>query len=331
MKTTSPSATKPFIEAPKPVNPMEHWKPIAAPADPKDVCAEIARLASDKGGTGGEGPLASQGGLEVYLASPQSIPSVMHEIGRLRETCFREVGEGTGKSLDLDEYDEHYLHLFLWDPEREQIAGGYRMGRTDTIIAEFGPEGLVTASYFEFEQPFLDFLNPGLELGRAFVASDYQKSIYPLALLWRGIGAFLVRYPRYHKLFGCVSISDDYTRISQDLIVRYMRNSHTNNTLARWVRPLHAYETMPDDDGISMRLQSIEQVSAAIADTEPDGKGVPVLLRQYLKLNATLLEFNVDPLFNNSLDALVLVDMREAPIKMLERYLGKEGSKIIGG
>ena len=302
---------------------MMDWKPIAEPADSKQVRAEVEDLASSKGG-----PLASQGGLEVYLAGPESIPAVMHEIGRLRETCFRDVGEGTGKPLDLDNFDHHYLHLFLWDPKAGKIAGGYRMGRTDTIMAEFGSKGLVTASYFDFEEPFLDFLNPGLELGRAFVASDYQKSIYPLALLWRGVGAFLVRYPRYHKLFGCVSISDDYTRISQDLIVKYMRGSHRNEQLARWVHPQNAYPDLSEKE-ISHRLENIEQVSAAIADMEPDGKGVPVLLRQYLKLNATLLEFNVDPDFNNSLDALVLVDMHKAPLKMLQRYLGTAGCEAM--
>ena len=197
-------------------------------------------------------------------------------------------------------------------------------------MAEFGPEGLVTASYFEFEPPFLDFLNPGLELGRAFVAAEYQKSLYPLALLWKGIGAFIVRYPRYHKLFGCVSISDDYTKVSQDIMVRYMRRSHKNNLLSRWVHPVRAYEEMPEGDDVSLRLQGIDQVSARIANTEPDGKGVPVLLRQYLKLNATLLEFNVDTDFNDCLDALVLVDLREAPVKMLQRYLGKSGCVALG-
>lgn len=304
---------------------MNDWIPIASPADDATLIAEVAALAKS-----GHGALASQGGLEVYLATAQAIPAIMHEIGRLRETCFREVGEGTGKERDLDQYDTHYLHLFLWDPKLGRVAGGYRIGRTDTIMAEFGPEGLVTASDFEFEPPFLDYLNPGLELGRAFVSADYQKSLYPLALLWKGIGAFIVRYPRYHKLFGCVSISNNYTKISQDIMVRYMRRSHKNNLLSRWVHPVQAYEEMPEGNDVSFRLQSIDQVSARIADTESDGKGVPVLLRQYLKLNATLLDFNVDADFNNCLDALVLVDLREAPIKMLQRYLGKTGSAVLG-
>jgi len=325
MKTKDLTTNRPHLPS---RHAMKNWTPIAPPVDPATLRQEVEALTIS-----GKGALATQGGLEVYLAPAQSVPVVMHEIGRLRETCFRDVGEGTGKALDLDKYDPHYLHLFLWDPKQGKIAGGYRMGRTDTILAEFGPEGLATAAGFEFEQSFLNFLNPGLELGRAFVSADYQKSMYPLALLWKGIGKFITRYPRYHKLFGSVSISDDYTRISQDIIVRYMRGSHKNNALSRWVHPLNAYHEMPDfpeGDNISQRLQSIEQVSARIADTEPDGKGVPVLLRQYLKLNATLLEFTVDPDFNNSLDALVLVDLHQAPTRMVQRYLGKEGCKALG-
>lgn len=301
------------------------WLPLATPVPKGELLLEVESLRQSPQG----GPLASQGGIEVFLSSATTIPSVMHEIGRLRELTFRAVGEGTGKSLDIDEYDEHYLHLFLWDPSQQCIAGAYRIGCTDRLLAEFGAEGLVTASCFAFEQSFLDFLNPGLELGRAFVSQAYQKSMYPLSLLWRGIGSFIARYPRYHKLFGCVSISDDYTRISQDLIVRYMRESHTHKTLSHWVHPHHAYDLLADEGLVSQKLESIEQVSACVANVEPDGKGVPVLLRQYLKLNATLLEFNVDPLFNNSLDALVLVDLLETQPKMLNRYLGESGAQTL--
>ncbi|MGB0774252.1 MAG: GNAT family N-acetyltransferase [Akkermansiaceae bacterium] len=300
------------------------WQDVSPPADRRQLRDEVEALAAQD-----RGPLDSQGGLEVYLSPANAIPTVMHEIGRLRETCFREVGEGTGMSLDLDKYDDHYLHLFLWDPEKGNIAGGYRLGRTDTIMAEFGAEGLVTASYFQFEQPFLDYLTPGLELGRAFVATGYQKSLYPLALLWKGIGGFIARYPRYSRLFGCVSISDDYTKISQDIMVNYMRRSHRNSRLAPWVKPHSPYHELPDNQDISVHLQNIDQVSARISENEPDGKGVPVLLRQYLKLNATLLEFNVDAAFNHSLDALVLVDLRQAPARMLKRYLGQEGYQAV--
>lgn len=293
-------------------------QPVAAPADRTTLRQEIESLSC--------GALASQGRFDVFLATADAIPTVLHEIGRLREIAFRSVGEGSGKALDLDAYDRSYLHLFLWDREAQAIAGGYRLGRTDTLLAEFGPEGLYTSTLFKLGQPFLDHLTPGLELGRSFVAKDYQKSIHPLSLLWRGIGRFVARYPRYARLFGPVSISDNYSPVSQELIVRYLRGNRRGNGLESWVEPLHPYDGMDlESDEISHRLNSIEDVSAAIASTEPDGKGVPVLLRQYLKLNATLLEFNVDPDFSNVLDALVLVDLSQAPDEVLVRYMGADG------
>jgi len=305
---------------------MNDGIPIAAPASISSLREEVGRLKAE-----GSGCLAAQGGLEVYLAASGEIPVILEEIGRLREVTFRAVGEGTGRAVDLDDYDYYYLHLFLWDPEAGKIAGGYRIACTDVVMAEHGAGGLVTASCFEFKPEFLDYLNPGLELGRAFIVCEYQKSMYPLSLLWKGIGRFIAQNPQYHQLFGCVSISDDYTHISKDLIVRYMRCSHQDRALARWIRPNHAYEELPDMDQISPLLQSIEEVSAQVAATEPDGKGVPVLLRQYLRLNAILLEFGVDPDFNNSLDALVLVDLKKTPPRTLKRYLGKEGMEAIIG
>lgn len=292
-------------------------QPIAEPANPQKVQREIQRLNQ-------RGPLARQGRLEVFLAAAWEIPHILHEIGRLREIAFRAVGEGSGKALDLDRFDASYLHLFLWDREACQVAGGYRLGCTDVLLSSGGRDALYTSTLFDFEKPFLDFLQPALELGRSFVAPDYQKSIHPLGLLWRGIGRFVSENPRYCRLFGPVSISHDYSALSQDLIVRFMRDKKQDPVLSQWIRPLHPYG-MRTNAQISANLQSIEEVSAAVANAEPDGKGVPVLLRQYLKLNATLLEFNVDPDFANVLDALVLVDLREAPATVLSRYMGEQG------
>ncbi|GAA5496733.1 hypothetical protein Rhal01_02918 [Rubritalea halochordaticola] len=301
------------------MNTQVGFLPVAEPVSQRELLREMNEFQK-------QGPLARQGALEVYLGSAPQMSCVLHEIGRLRELSFRAVGEGTGQPLDTDEYDAHYLHLFLWDAEMKCIAGAYRIGRTDHLLAEFGPQGLLTATHFQFEQPFLDYLNPGLELGRAFVAPSHQKSIFALSLLWKGIACFVSKYPRYARLFGTVSISDDYTKISQDLIVKYMRKSHMNNLLCQWVTASNPYQEIPEDHAdISAQLSSIEQVAARIAEVEPDGKGVPVLLRQYLKLNATLLEFNVDADFGNCLDALVLVDLRKAPSAVLMRYMGKDG------
>ncbi|MDA7536951.1 GNAT family N-acetyltransferase [Akkermansiaceae bacterium] len=288
-----------------------------APAIP--VAAQLEEIVA----LGERGKIAQQANLDVYLASADAIPNIMLEIGRLREVTFRAVGEGSGMPRDLDRFDEYYYHLFLWDRDAQQIAGAYRLGRTDLILAEFGFEGLFTSSLCDFEEPLLDYLNPALELGRSWVVPDYQRSIHALLGLWKGIGQFVARYPRYHKLFGAVSISDDYTFLSQNLIVRYLRRTKSDATWGERVRALLPFQDMPEE--LSSSFQSIDEVSACVASNEPDGKGVPVLLRQYFKMNATLLDFAFDPNFMNCLDAMVLVDLKQAPARLLNKYMGKEG------
>lgn len=293
-------------------------EPIADPADPAEVLSEVRFLQR-------HGPVASLGRFDAYLTAAWKIPATLHEIGRLREITFRAAGEGTGKSLDLDRFDASYLHLFLWDREGCRVAGAYRLGCTDVLLASGGADALYTSTLFHFEKALLAFLNPGLELGRSFVAPAYQKSIHPLCLLWRGIARFVAERPRYARLFGPVSISSGYSGLSMDLIVRFMRDRCRNERLSRWIAPLYPYQSQAACAGWRPSLRSIEEVSAAVSSAEPDGRGVPVLLRQYLKFNATLLEFNVDPDFANALDALVLMDLREAPAAMLARYMGADG------
>jgi hypothetical protein len=293
-------------------------QPLIDPVCKERMGEEVARARMD------HGPIISQGAFDVYICSAKAIPNILREIGRLRELSFRAVGEGTGRPLDLDVFDEHYLHIFVWHREQQEVVGAYRLGRTDLILSEFGSQGLYTSTLYEFATPFLDFLNPALELGRSFVAPAWQKSIHPLALLWRGMATFASRQPRYARLFGPVSISDDYSALSRDIIVTYMRRERSNARYSGWVSPRNPYFPSSGEE-ISRNLRSIEEVSAAVANVEPDGKGLPVLLRQYVKLNATLLEFNVDPDFGSVLDALVLVDLREAPAHALTRHMGRDG------
>lgn len=271
----------------------------------------------------GSSQLSAQGPFDVYLALANEIPNILLEIGRLREVTFRAVGEGSGKGRDLDRFDDYYYHLFLWDRDREQVAGAYRLGRTDLILAEFGFQGLFTSSLCEIDEPLLNFLNPGLELGRSWVLPDYQRSLHSLLGLWKGIGQFVARNPRYHKLFGAVSISDDYTPISQNIIVRFLRRTKTDQTWSEAIRAFLPFKDRPED--LSAGLESIEEVSARVSLHEPDGKGVPVLLRHYFKMNATLLDFAYDPNFQDCLDAMVLVDLKAAPPMLLRKYMGREG------
>ena len=253
------------------------------------------------------------------------------EIGRLREITFREIGEGSGKPRDLDSFDDHYEHLFLWSPREREVIGAYRIARVDEVLARFGQSGLYTASLYRFESRFIGRLEGALELGRSFVVSKHQKQRYSLMLLWCGIGAFITRHPHYHTLFGPVSMSQNYTSISKQLLVWFIRKSHRHPVLARLVHANHPFKDQGDlregKHWISQCVRSIDDVSALMSEFEHDGKGVPVLFRQYLKMNALLLSFSVDADFSNVLDGLLIADLRTADPKILRRYFGDEGFK----
>lgn len=293
---------------------------IAAPTRSQVLQSEINQLpASQK--------LVSSGDYSVYIATAEEIPDLLREIGRLREITFRAVGEGTGKAVDIDRFDKHYRHMFIWDAKAGRIAGAYRLAGTDEIVSRFGQSGLYTSTLFRFDDDFMDRITPALELGRSFVAPDYQKSYSPLLLLWKGIGAYVGKHPRYRKLFGPVSISSDYGRASQELMVSFLRSHRDDEGLAASVKPRKAFRERPLR-GSDLRLlgsfvDDASELSELIADVEPDRKGIPILLRQYLNLGGQILEFNVDRAFSNVLDGLILVDLIKTDRRLLDRYLGK--------
>jgi hypothetical protein len=267
----------------------------------------------------------------VQIARAAQIPHLLREIGRLRELTFREVGEGTGRALDLDPFDKDYLHLFMWNREESEVVGAYRLGLTDRILARSGRGGLYTHTLFKFKPGFFRRIDPAVELGRSFISARYQKKYQSLSLIWRGIGEFIVRNPRYRVLFGPVSISREYTALSKDLMVRFLKKRKFNRRYADYVvarKPFH-FSRLADLDGqvLESSLQDIDDVSALISEIESDNKGVPVLLRQYLKLNGKLLSFNVDPQFSQVVDGLIMVDLELTDPKLLKRFMGKEGSK----
>lgn len=297
--------------------------PPLAPAErPGSIRDEIAALPEDQ-------RLAAVGNLAVLVARAPQIPRTLREIGRRREETFRAVGEGSGKPLDLDRFDESYLHLFLWDGERERIAGGYRIGPTDEVLARCGVNGLYTSTLFRFDPRLLPQLGPALELGRSFVAAEYQRDFAPLTLLWKGIGRFVASRPRYRCLFGPVSISDEFHSLSKQLLVEFLRRHDFHEQFA----PLVASRNPPrfrawrdESRRLARAARSIEEVDELVAEIEADGRKTPVLLRQYLRLGAKLLAFNVDPDFGHVLDGLVLVDLAQTPRAILDRYLGRDAA-----
>lgn len=277
------------------------------------------------------GRLVGQGGLSVYQAHSHEIPTLLPEIGRLREVTFREVGEGTGNDIDLDKYDRYYEHLILWDEEKEQVAGAYRLGRADVILREYGPKGLYTNTLFHFEKPFLANLEAAVEMGRSFVVKAYQRNLASLPLLWKGIACWVARNPRYKKLFGPVSISKDYSSLSRKMIVEFLQDNRMHPHLSAFVKARNPFRYMRSRrmmrEFISADLQNVDDCSALISSLETDGKGIPVLLKHYLKLNATILSFNVDKDFSSVVDGLILVDFTEIDPRLLAKYMGEESCR----
>ncbi len=298
------------------------FEPVAAPVMSELIAAEVAKL--DPART-----LVDTPGFSVLLAKAHEIPNGLHEIGRLREITFRGTGEGTGKTIDLDAFDDHYWHLFVWNKTAREIVGAYRLGASDEILARAGVQGFYTSSLFHWGRSFLVRTGPALELGRSFVRSEYQKSYASLLLLWRGIGQFLVRNPRYKVLFGPVSISNEYSMAARQLMVMFLSVFRRSPDLARLVRARNPFRGRPSKVTRELAGETdldVEGLSALVADVEADRKGVPVLLKQYLKLGGELVAFNVDRKFADVLDGLIVVDLRKADLRLLERYLGKEGT-----
>jgi putative hemolysin len=267
--------------------------------------------------------MMESGAFQVYCAPAGDLPAILPEIGRLRELTFRGVGEGTGLARDLDRFDPQYQHLFVWDREHRQIAGAYRIGATDVL----GVENLYTRTLFDYDESLLRQIGPALELGRSFVQPEYQRDFSPLLLLWKGISRLVSQQPRYRRLFGVVSISDRYATTSRQLLVKFLQNTRFDADVARLVRARNP-PAPPCNDGVdAVTVGRLEDVCALVRQIEPDGKDIPVLLRQYLKLNARLLGFTVDAAFSNVLDGLVLVDLDQVEPAILSRYMGKNESR----
>jgi putative hemolysin len=268
--------------------------------------------------------LVDSGGFHVYWAHASQIPWGMQEIGRLRELTFRAVGEGSGNGSDIDAFDAYYLHLFVWDTKASAIVGAYRLGLVADILSQRGKQGLYTHSLFRYGPRILDMLKPAIELGRSFVRVEYQRTFAPMLLLWRGIARFIESSPQYAVLFGAVSISNDYCQASRQLMVEYLAAHMADARMARHVkprRPFHYQRGRSAADGEPFP-ESIDELSRLIAHIEPDHKGIPVLLRQYLRLGGQILAFNVDCEFGNVLDGLMVVDLRRLEPALMARYMG---------
>lgn len=262
----------------------------------------------------------------VYCAPFDRLGAIMEQIAIAREIAFRAVGEGTGLARDSDQFDPHYLHLFLWDKQEKRIAGAYRVGLVDEIVARHGVKGLYTRSLYRYDAAFIARLGSAIEMGRSFIHPDYQRQPVCLNLLWRGIGQILITRPKYHTLFGSVSISREYSDLARSLIADTMLTNFSANEYAGLVRPLtpHRVANRVWSGQMLAELANVKMLSKLIGRCDP-GKAVPVLLRHYLSLNGRLVCFNIHSKFNDSLEGLIVVDARKTDLKTLGRFLGAAG------
>lgn len=261
---------------------------------------------------------------KIYISSARFIPNILREISRLREITFREVGEGTNHSCDTDEFDLHYKHLFIWDDEHKKIVGAYRIGQGDVLFRKYKKEGFYLNELFKIKSGLYPVLKSSLELGRSFIVKEYQRKPYSLMLLWKGVNEFLKKENKYEYLIGPVSISNSFSSLSKDLLVDFIKKHHYDEKLAAFVKPRKKYKYQYKGDGAALREMANDDIKVLdnmIAEIETSQNKIPVLLKKYLKQNAHIIAFNVDPAFNHSLDGFLVMKLNEIPEDTFEMVM----------
>lgn len=263
----------------------------------------------------------------VYCAPTMKIPNILNEIGRLREITFRAVGEGTNRSIDLDEFDLYYYHLFIWDNDCDRIVGAYRAGKGKDVIDRYGVKGFYINTLFKIRKEMMPVLYESIELGRSFIVEDYQRKPFPLFMLWKGILYFLIKNPEYRYLIGPVTISGKYSDVSKELIMKFIMKNHWDAEWARCITPRCKYRVETNDPGVEVMVEAsganISTLDKLIEDIEPSSDKLPILLKKYISLNGRIIGFNIDPKFNMCLDGLLILDLFDVPMSTIES-LSKE-------
>jgi putative hemolysin len=268
---------------------------------------------------------------EVFFATYTEIPSIMREIGRQRELTFRAIGEGSNLPFDLDVYDEHYHHLFLWDNKEQKLAGAYRMALGSEVMVKHGIDGFYTSSLFEFDQELQPFFRKVIEMGRAYISTEYQQKPLPLFLLWRGIVHVCLRNPEHKFLMGGVSISDKFSEFSKSLMIEFMRSHYYDSAVAQYIHPKHEFKVKLKDRDKHLFFDEVEsdlnKLDKIIDDLEPEMR-LPVLIKKYIKQNAKVISFNVDPSFNDAIDGLMYIRISELPESTIKPVLEEMSEQI---
>ncbi|WP_353776976.1 GNAT family N-acyltransferase [Winogradskyella sp. 3972H.M.0a.05] len=286
-------------------------KKIVTPVDTGLMVKEVEALRNE------DFRLLKSKNYEVYLAPAANIPNILREIGRLREITFREVGEGTNEAIDLDKFDTYYHHMFLWDDDKKVLAGAYRMGLGSKIYERYGINGFYLQDLFRFEPELYTMMSRSIEMGRAFIISEYQQKPMPLFLLWKGIVHTTLRFPEHRYLIGGVSISNQFSNFSKSLMIEFMKSHYYDPYVAQYVHPKKEFKVKlkdADKDFVFDETEAdLNKFDKIIDEVEPGALRLPVLLKKYIKQNAKLVAFNVDPLFNNAVDGLMYIKIADLP------------------
>ena len=285
------------------------------------LCAELETLRS-------ECRLFVSGDYEVFLSAPERIPQMMQMIGMMRERTFREIGEGTNRAIDTDRYDSYYRQLFIWDREAQRLVGAYRLGMGDQIMQRYGLRGFYTDSLFRMSAPMGEVMARTIELGRSFIVRDYQRKPASLMLLWKGILHVLLKNEQYRYLMGPVTISGGFQATSKRLITEYIRRYYLDREKCCYVHPRTGLRlSVRINDALLDDIPQIDLINKLVCDIERNAFAMPVLIRKYLQLNSSVLGFNTDAQFNDSIDALMLLDLQRVPEETI-LMLSKELSDI---
>ncbi len=240
---------------------------------------------------------------EIYIVTALDSPNVMQEIGRLREIAFRSAGGGTGKATDIDEYDlmeNGYKQLIVWNPEEEEIIGGYRfIYGTDWKMDEKGQPILATSHMFKFSDKFLkEYMPYTVELGRSFVSLEYQnvrkgaKSIFALDNLWDGLGALTVINPSLKYFFGKVTMYPSYIRRGRDMILYFLKKHFDDkDNLITPMKPLIIEEDPKELERLFCEEHFKEDYKILNREIRALGYNIPPLVNAYMGLSPTMKLF----------------------------------------
>lgn len=298
--------------------------------DPVDISLIKAELTLDKklGDT-------NKGGNELYVVTWKDSPNTLREIGRLREVSYREAGASSGKSMDLDEYDmmeKPYSQLIVWDPDAQAIIGGYRyiLGK-DVTLKEDGQPNLTSSHLYHFSDDFIkDYLPHVMELGRSFVAPDYQsskagaKSVFTMDNLWDGIASVILNHPGTLYFLGKMTIYPSYDKTARNLIIHFLKK-HFNDKDGL-VRPKKEIRVTDNSKLMDLILQEndIKKDYRALKDAVRKlGTNIPPLVNSYINTSASMKMFGscVNDELGDAIETGIMIGFDDIYADKKERHM----------